>query len=85
MYLSAKEKAAEQLAILERQKHLQEVLKQKREVKAKADSEVIADVEMVDDLFGFLPPFIGGHDGQAPVGFEVWIKKINKQMNFILS
>uniref|UniRef100_A0A3P8UQH7 Si:ch73-194h10.2 n=1 Tax=Cynoglossus semilaevis TaxID=244447 RepID=A0A3P8UQH7_CYNSE len=76
MYLSAKEKAAEQLAILERQKHLQEVLKQKREVKAKADSEVIADVEMVDDLFGFLPPFIGGHDGQAPVGFEKFEKKM---------
>lgn len=72
MYLSAKEKAEEQRTILERQKHLEEVLRQKRETEAKARSESITDQEMVDSIFGFLPPIIGGQEGQAPVGFEVW-------------
>uniref|UniRef100_A0A3Q1IFF7 Uncharacterized protein n=1 Tax=Anabas testudineus TaxID=64144 RepID=A0A3Q1IFF7_ANATE len=70
MYLSAKEKEEEQRVILERQKHLEEVLRQKRETEAKARSESITDQEMVDNIFGFLPPIIGGQEGQAPVGFE---------------
>uniref|UniRef100_A0AAQ6IUV6 Uncharacterized protein n=1 Tax=Anabas testudineus TaxID=64144 RepID=A0AAQ6IUV6_ANATE len=53
-----------------RQKHLEEVLRQKRETEAKARSESITDQEMVDNIFGFLPPIIGGQEGQAPVGFE---------------
>lgn len=72
MYLSAKEKEEEQRVILERQKHMEEVLRQKREMEAKAQSESITDQEMVDSIFGFLPPIVGGQEGQAPVGFEVW-------------
>lgn len=33
--------------------------------------DVISDQEMVDRVFGFLPSFIAGQEGQAPVGFEV--------------
>ncbi|KAJ6669187.1 hypothetical protein lerEdw1_007996 [Lerista edwardsae] len=32
--------------------------------------DVLSDQEMVDRVFGFLPSFIGGQEGQAPVGFE---------------
>lgn len=71
MYLSAKEKEEEQRAILERQRHLEEVLRQKKEMEAKAQSESITDQEMVDSIFDFLPSVVGGQEGQAPVGFEV--------------
>lgn len=72
MYLSTKEKEEEKRAILAKQKHLEEVLRQKREMEARAQSESRTDQEMVDDIFGFLPPIVGGQEGQAPVGFEVW-------------
>nr|XP_061834366.1 unconventional myosin-VIIa-like [Nerophis lumbriciformis] len=65
-YVSAKEREAEQRAILEKQKHLEEVL---RQMEAKAQSESITDQE-VDNIFGFLPPVVGGQEGQAPEGFE---------------
>lgn len=71
MYLSAKEKEEEQRLILEKQRRLEEVLRQKREMEAKQQS----DQEMVDDMFDFLtlmPNTVGGQEGQAPVGFEVW-------------
>ncbi|XP_061492399.1 unconventional myosin-VIIb isoform X2 [Rhineura floridana] len=32
--------------------------------------DAISDQEMVDRVFGFLPPLIGGQEGQAPLGFE---------------
>nr|XP_056706311.1 unconventional myosin-VIIb [Euleptes europaea] len=32
--------------------------------------DIISDQEMVDRVFGFLPSFIGGQEGQAPLGFE---------------
>uniref|UniRef100_A0A3B4WIZ2 Myosin VIIB n=1 Tax=Seriola lalandi dorsalis TaxID=1841481 RepID=A0A3B4WIZ2_SERLL len=70
MYLSAKEKEAEQQSILERQKRLEEVLRQKKEMETKAQSESVTDQEMVDSIFGFLPTIIGGQEGRAPVGFE---------------
>ncbi|KAM7388682.1 hypothetical protein PAMP_024842 [Pampus punctatissimus] len=70
MYLSAKEKEEEERILLERQKHLEEVLRQKKEMEAKAQSESITDQEMVDSIFGFLPTVVGGQEGQAPVGFE---------------
>uniref|UniRef100_A0A8D3CSB6 Myosin VIIBa n=1 Tax=Scophthalmus maximus TaxID=52904 RepID=A0A8D3CSB6_SCOMX len=70
MYLSAKEKEEEQRIILERQKHLEDVLRRKKEMEDKALSDAITDQEMVDSIFGFLPPIIGGQEGQAPVGFE---------------
>uniref|UniRef100_A0A668AG22 Si:ch73-194h10.2 n=1 Tax=Myripristis murdjan TaxID=586833 RepID=A0A668AG22_9TELE len=75
MYLSAKEKQAEELARFERQRRLEDVLRQKREMEAKAQSEVITDQEMVDTIFGFLPTVVGGQEGQAPVGFEVREKR----------
>uniref|UniRef100_A0A8C9R3J4 Si:ch73-194h10.2 n=1 Tax=Scleropages formosus TaxID=113540 RepID=A0A8C9R3J4_SCLFO len=59
---------AEQLAALERQRRLEEVLRQKKELAAKTDS--ITDQEMVDNIFDFLPNMVGGQEGQAPVGFE---------------
>lgn len=72
MRLSAKQRAEEQRAILEKQKHLEEVLRQKRELENKANAESITDQEMVDSIFDFLPPIVvGGQEGQAPVGFEV--------------
>uniref|UniRef100_A0A3Q3K2W2 Uncharacterized protein n=1 Tax=Monopterus albus TaxID=43700 RepID=A0A3Q3K2W2_MONAL len=70
MYLSAKEREEEQRAILEKQKHLEEVLRQKKEMEARAHADSITDQEMVDSIFGFLPTIIGGQEGQAPVGFE---------------
>lgn len=71
MYLSAKEKEEEQRLILEKQRRLEEVLRQKREMEAKRQS----DQEMVDDMFDFLtlmPNTVGGQEGQAPMGYEVW-------------
>uniref|UniRef100_A0A3B3ULE9 Unconventional myosin-VIIa-like n=1 Tax=Poecilia latipinna TaxID=48699 RepID=A0A3B3ULE9_9TELE len=71
MYLSAKEREEEQRAILAKQKHLEEVLRQKRETEARAQAANMSDQEMVDDIFGFLPNMVvGGQEGQAPVGFE---------------
>ncbi|MEQ2283274.1 hypothetical protein AMECASPLE_009487, partial [Ameca splendens] len=70
MYLSAKEKEEERRAILAKQKHLEEVLRQKREMEDKEHAENISDQEMVDNIFGFLPTVVGGQEGQAPVGFE---------------
>ncbi|XP_010772710.1 unconventional myosin-VIIa-like, partial [Notothenia coriiceps] len=70
MYLSAKEKEEERRVILERQKHLEEVLRRKKEMEAKAQNEAITDQEMVDSIFDFLPVVVGGQEGQAPVGFE---------------
>ncbi|XP_068447337.1 unconventional myosin-VIIb [Clinocottus analis] len=70
MYLSAKEKEEEQRAILARQKHLEEVLRQKKEMEAKAQTESFNDQQLVDRMFNFLPVTVGGQEGQAPVGFE---------------
>ncbi|XP_062306688.1 unconventional myosin-VIIa [Osmerus eperlanus] len=67
-FLSAKERRDEELAKMERQRRLEEVLRQKH--KASSQSESITDQEMVDDVFGFLPEMVGGQEGQAPVGFE---------------
>uniref|UniRef100_A0A3B4GVU8 Unconventional myosin-VIIa-like n=1 Tax=Pundamilia nyererei TaxID=303518 RepID=A0A3B4GVU8_9CICH len=70
MYLSAKEKEEEQRLILEKQRRLEEVLRQKREMEAKRQS----DQEMVDDMFDFLtlmPNTVGGQEGQAPMGYEI--------------
>lgn len=72
MHLSAKEREEERRAILAKQKHLEEVLRQKRETEARAQAANMSDQEMVDDIFGFLPNMVvGGQEGQAPVGFEV--------------
>uniref|UniRef100_A0A3P9LF06 Si:ch73-194h10.2 n=1 Tax=Oryzias latipes TaxID=8090 RepID=A0A3P9LF06_ORYLA len=70
MYLSAKEKEAEQRALLEKQKHLEEILWRRQQMEAQKQSESMSAMELVDDMFGFLPDSVGGQEGQAPVGFE---------------
>uniref|UniRef100_A0A674A1B6 Myosin VIIB n=1 Tax=Salmo trutta TaxID=8032 RepID=A0A674A1B6_SALTR len=70
MFLSAKERREEELAALERQRRLDQVLRQKKEKEASTQSESITAQEMVDDIFGFLPNMVGGQEGQAPVGFK---------------
>lgn len=70
-FLSLQERRAEELAALERQRRLEDVLRQKRERDAAEQLESITDQEMVDDIFGFLPSMVGGQEGQAPQGFEV--------------
>lgn len=74
-FLSLQERRAEELAALERQRRLEEVLRQKRERDAAEQMESITDQEMVDDIFGFLPNMVGGQEGQAPEGFEDLEKK----------
>nr|XP_055069781.1 LOW QUALITY PROTEIN: unconventional myosin-VIIa [Misgurnus anguillicaudatus] len=69
-FLSLQERRAEELAVLDRQRKLEEVLRQKREREAAEKLGAINDQEMVDDIFGFLPSMVGGQEGQAPVGFE---------------
>uniref|UniRef100_A0A8C7GGW7 Unconventional myosin-VIIa-like n=1 Tax=Oncorhynchus kisutch TaxID=8019 RepID=A0A8C7GGW7_ONCKI len=70
MFLSAKERREEELAALERQRRLNQVLQQKKEKEASTQSESITAQEMVDDIFGFLPNMVGGQEGQAPAGFK---------------
>ncbi|KAF5898435.1 unconventional myosin-VIIa isoform X2, partial [Clarias magur] len=69
-FMSLQERRAEELAARERQKKLEEILRQKREKEAAEQSELINDQEMVDTIFGFLPSLVGGQEGQAPSGFE---------------
>uniref|UniRef100_A0A672MLG0 Myosin VIIB n=1 Tax=Sinocyclocheilus grahami TaxID=75366 RepID=A0A672MLG0_SINGR len=70
-FLSLQERRAEELAALERQRRLDEILQQKKQREAAEQLESITDQQMVDDIFGFLPSMVGGQEGQAPVGFEV--------------
>uniref|UniRef100_A0A8K9WPV7 Myosin VIIBa n=1 Tax=Oncorhynchus mykiss TaxID=8022 RepID=A0A8K9WPV7_ONCMY len=64
------ERREEELAALERQRRLHQVLQQKKEKEASTQSESITAQEMVDDIFGFLPNMVGGQEGQAPAGFK---------------
>ncbi|XP_029141653.1 unconventional myosin-VIIb [Protobothrops mucrosquamatus] len=50
-------------------------VKESEEKKPESLYDVISDQEMVDRVFGFLPSFIGGQEGQAPLGFEDLEKK----------
>ncbi|XP_070801042.1 unconventional myosin-VIIb [Pituophis catenifer annectens] len=50
-------------------------IKDSKENKHESMYDVISDQEMVDRVFGFLPSFIGGQEGQAPLGFEDLEKK----------
>uniref|UniRef100_A0A9J7Y6E0 Myosin VIIBa n=1 Tax=Cyprinus carpio carpio TaxID=630221 RepID=A0A9J7Y6E0_CYPCA len=65
-FLSLQERRAEELAALERQRRLDEILRQKKEREAAEQMESSTDQEMVDDIFGFLPSMVGGQEGQAP-------------------
>uniref|UniRef100_A0A6Q2ZDT3 Uncharacterized protein n=1 Tax=Esox lucius TaxID=8010 RepID=A0A6Q2ZDT3_ESOLU len=58
-----------------KQRKLEEVLRQKKEKEANAQSESITDQEMVDEMFRFLPSMVGGQEGQAPAGFKDLEKK----------
>ncbi|KAM7012802.1 unconventional myosin-VIIb [Tautogolabrus adspersus] len=80
-YLSAKDKEAEERALMEKQKYLEEVLKQKKEKEAKAQTESITDQEMVERMFEFLPRIVGGQEGQAPVGFEKFEGMITEEID----
>ncbi|KAJ3600120.1 hypothetical protein NHX12_034070, partial [Muraenolepis orangiensis] len=75
MFVSAKERRDEELAISERQRRLEEALYKQRETDAlRIHSDPASAQEMVDDIFKFLPPE-GSPDGtppggQAPMGFK---------------
>uniref|UniRef100_A0AAZ3SP11 Uncharacterized protein n=1 Tax=Oncorhynchus tshawytscha TaxID=74940 RepID=A0AAZ3SP11_ONCTS len=70
MLARKQERREEELAALERQRRLNQVLQQKKEKEASTQSESITAQEMVDDIFGFLPNMVGGQEGQAPAGFK---------------
>lgn len=65
MLLSAKQIEEERRLMLERQAHLEEVLRQAREAEAKAGA---TDQEIVDSFFDFLPLMSAGRESP---GFEV--------------
>lgn len=67
MLLTAKQKEEEKRAMLVRQAHLEEVLRQAKAMEAKDQSDALTDQEMVDSIFNFLPP-ISGQDERV---FEV--------------
>lgn len=66
-FLTAQEKEAQELAALELQQRLEELLRKNEEA---AKSQNKDDEEMVENLFGFMST-LGGQEGQAPEGFEV--------------
>ncbi|XP_068175182.1 unconventional myosin-VIIa [Antennarius striatus] len=70
MYLSAKQKEEERRALLAKQLHLEEILRQKRIMEAKTQSESITDQEMVDSIFDFLPVVTGGQEVCSPNNYE---------------
>uniref|UniRef100_A0A4W6DJT9 Myosin VIIBa n=1 Tax=Lates calcarifer TaxID=8187 RepID=A0A4W6DJT9_LATCA len=63
-YLARKEWKRKKDAVILLQAHTRGVLARKALKKMKRD------VKHLDNIFGFLPPIIGGQEGQAPVGFE---------------
>lgn len=81
--MSLQDRRAEELASLQRQKKLEDILRQKREKEAAEQSELINDQEMVDTIFGFLPNMVGGQEGQAPSGFEVRSKYFRLNCNYV--
>uniref|UniRef100_A0A8C7GGL5 Unconventional myosin-VIIa-like n=1 Tax=Oncorhynchus kisutch TaxID=8019 RepID=A0A8C7GGL5_ONCKI len=66
-----RDRREEELAALERQRRLNQVLQQKKEKEASTQSESITAQEMVDDIFGFLPNMVGGQEGQRTRPEEV--------------
>uniref|UniRef100_A0A8C7NEA1 Myosin VIIBa n=1 Tax=Oncorhynchus mykiss TaxID=8022 RepID=A0A8C7NEA1_ONCMY len=66
-----RDRREEELAALERQRRLHQVLQQKKEKEASTQSESITAQEMVDDIFGFLPNMVGGQEGQRTRPEEV--------------
>ncbi|XP_036421253.1 unconventional myosin-VIIb [Colossoma macropomum] len=68
--LSAQEKQAQELAALERQRRLEEVLSQSQDSTKATQSEEASDEEIVQNIFDFLPSPVGGLEGPAPEGFE---------------
>ncbi|KAL7849295.1 hypothetical protein SRHO_G00209180 [Serrasalmus rhombeus] len=68
--LSAQEKQAQELAALERQRKLEEVLSQSQDSTKADKSEEASDEEIVQNVFDFLPSPVGGLADPAPEGFE---------------
>ncbi|XP_041913733.1 unconventional myosin-VIIb isoform X1 [Alosa sapidissima] len=73
-FMSVQDRRNEELASRERQRRLEDILRHKREQEAAAqqpfnDHDQAMDQAM-DDIFGFLPPVVGGQEGKAPVPFK---------------
>ncbi|XP_062411317.1 unconventional myosin-VIIb [Sardina pilchardus] len=73
-HLSAQDRRNEELAARERQRRLEDILRHKREQEAAQlqsfnENDQTMD-EAMDDIFGFLPPMVGGQEGKAPVPFK---------------
>lgn len=66
-FLTAQEKQAQELAALELQQRLEELLRKNEETAKSQNNE---DEEMVENIFNFLPTAIAGQEGPAPEGFE---------------
>ncbi|KAM3619073.1 uncharacterized protein V6R79_002572 [Siganus canaliculatus] len=75
VHLSARQREEERRDILKKQKHLEEVLRQKREKEERAHQDSITDQEMVDSIFDFLPPLVGGQE--APDGKRIIVEEID--------
>uniref|UniRef100_A0A3Q3GXR8 Unconventional myosin-VIIa-like n=1 Tax=Labrus bergylta TaxID=56723 RepID=A0A3Q3GXR8_9LABR len=69
------------MALMEKQKNLEEVLRQKKEKETTAQTESITDQEMVERMFEFLPRIVGGQEGQAPVGYEKFEGMITEEID----
>ncbi|XP_072294521.1 unconventional myosin-VIIa [Eucyclogobius newberryi] len=70
MMMSAKDREAERRVILQKQKRLEEVLRQKRKEEELAQTDELTEQEMLDSFFDILPNVAGGQEGQAPARFE---------------
>uniref|UniRef100_A0A8B9I0E5 Myosin VIIBb n=1 Tax=Astyanax mexicanus TaxID=7994 RepID=A0A8B9I0E5_ASTMX len=66
---NSKHHKAQELADLERQRRLEEVLSQSQEEDTKTTKSEASDEE-IEGIFGFLPKVVGGQEGPAPEGFE---------------
>lgn len=88
-FLSAQERRNEEMAVRERQRRLEDILRAKREQEAanQFESDRTMDQTM-DDIFGFLPTMVGGQEGKAPSTFEVrdvWVcAQVWSQESYIL-
>lgn len=78
-FLTAQEKQAQELAALELQQRLEELLRKNEDAAKLQNTE---EEEMVENIFNFLPTAIAGQEGPAPEGFEVRVtpdSRIRKQ------
>ncbi|KPP79153.1 unconventional myosin-VIIa-like [Scleropages formosus] len=64
--LSAQEREAQEQAAMELQRKLEEVLRQSQKEEENSKSETISEEKMLENIFRFLPPNVGGQEGSAP-------------------